>query len=96
MRWFRNFYAQHLFNTAFERCAKEKVDAGEITYDEYADCMKAVKDKKGMRRARRQMQTDPNMLGGISDIDWNAILKWFQDYFIPAMKFIIPIVLMIL
>lgn len=58
--------------------------------------MEAGNNPEAMRRARNQLKCDPNMLGGISDWDWNAIYEWFVTYFIPAMKIILPILLLLL
>ena len=58
--------------------------------------MKAANNPEAMRRARNQLKAGPDMLGGISDWDWEAIYRWFIEYFIPAMRIIIPIVIMLL
>lgn len=96
LKWLRNWIGQRNFNRAWREAAEEKYDRGEISTEQYLDCMKAADHPEAMKRARRQLKADPNMLGGISDWDWEAIYQWFIDYFIPAMKIIIPIVLMLL
>ena len=95
-KWISNWVGQRNFNSAWKRASEEKYQAGEITAEEYADCKRAYENKEVMVQARNQLKTDPNMLGGISDWDWDAIFEWIQTNFIPAMKVIIPIVLMFL
>jgi len=49
-----------------------------------------------MREARNQLRARDGRLGGISDWDWDAIYKWFMETFVPAMRVIIPILIMFL
>ena len=58
--------------------------------------MEAADNPEALRRARNQMKTDPDALGGISDWNWQAVYDWFVTYFIPAMKIILHIVLLLL
>lgn len=94
--WIRNWFGQRNFNSAWRKATEEKYREGTISSAEYAQCVQAANNPEAMRRARNQLRTDPDMLGGISDWDWDAIYQWFIDYFIPAMKIIIPIVIMLL
>ncbi len=94
-RWFRERQRQHRFTAAFKRAARHHHLLGTLSFEEYDQCVEAGNNNKVMRRAYRQMTTDPAMLGGIKDWDWEAVYQWFIDYFIPAMKIIIPIILML-
>jgi len=96
LKWFRDLRSQYRYTKAFKQVSKEKYEAGEITKETYDDCVRAAKSSKVMRQSRNQLVADPNMLGGISDWDWDTIYAWFVEYFIPAMKVIIPIVIMFL
>lgn len=93
---FREMRRRAWFKAAFDKVSKEKFDSGEISYKEYLDCQRAVQNKEVMLRAYNQMMVDPNMLGGLRDINWQKIYEWFVTYFIPAMKVILPIVLLLL
>lgn len=94
-KW-REMRRQAWFRAAFNKVSHEKFDSGEISYEEFVDCQRAVKNKEAMRRAYNQMIADPNMLGGLRDINWQRIYEWFVTYFIPAMRVILPIVLLLL
>jgi hypothetical protein len=72
------------------------LDEGVISYEKYEECLRAADNKEAMKRARNQLRTEDGLLGGISDWDWEAIKQWFIDYFIPAMKVILPLVIMLL
>ena len=96
LNWLRNWWGQRNFNAAWKNAAKQKLEEGVISYDKYEECMRAASNPEVMRRARNQLKTEPGMLGGISDWDWEAIKQWFIDYFIPAMKVILPLVIMLL
>jgi hypothetical protein len=85
-----------MFDKAFYEVAKEQFVQKVISENDFLSCKEAVKNKEGMKRARRQMMSDPDMLGGFSDWNWEAIKQWFIDYFIPAMKIILPIIIMML
>jgi len=94
--WFQNRKRRDLFTRAFVKTARKKFTDGEISYDKLQECLKAAENKKGMERARKQLAVAPGLKGGIKDWDWEAILQWFKDYFIPALKIILPIALMLL
>lgn len=96
MSWIRNWFGQRNFNRAWKQAVEEKYASKEIDHKQYANCMEAANSPEAMRRARNQLRSDPDMLGGISDWNWEAIYQWFIDYFIPAMRIIIPIVIMFL
>ena len=95
-RTWRENRRQRMFDQGFVRAARNQFHEGVISYDQLQDCLRGAENKEGMKMARLQLMTDPNMLGGFADWDWEAIYQWFIDYFIPAMKVIIPIVLMML
>jgi hypothetical protein len=85
-----------MFDSAFVTAARNRHAEGVISYDEMMQCVEGAQNREGMVRARRQLMSDPNMLGGFKDWDWEAIYQWFIDYFIPAMKVILPIIIMML
>jgi hypothetical protein len=95
-KWISNWMGQRNFNSAWKKATEQKYQSGEISKEEYDDCVRAYNDKAVMKQARDQLKADDGMLGGISDWDWDAIYQWFVDYFIPAMRVIIPIVIMLL
>jgi len=97
LKWIRSkLFGQRNFTRAWKEAVEEQYDQGKITQAEYLNCIKAAEHPETMQKARKQLIADPNMLGGIGDWDWEAIYEWFVTYFVPAMKVIIPIFLMLL
>ena len=93
---FRRWRKQRMFTRAFKYTAKEKWFDQEITEDEFDKCMLAAKRPEVMQNALIQLEVEDGLLGGIKDWNWEAILKWFRDYFIPAMRIILPIMILLL
>lgn len=93
--WIREWRHQRMFNRAWQETTEAKWKAGELSRDEYNDCKNSLKYPEALKRARNQLKCDPDMLGGI-EWNWDAIYQWFIEYFIPAMKIIIPIVILLL
>ena len=96
MKWLKNWLGQRNFNSAWSRVAAEKFKEAVIDAEEYADCMLAARNPEALRRARNQLRAGDGTLGGISDWDWSAIYHWFVNSFIPAMRIIVPIALLLL
>lgn len=96
LKWFQEWRGQRNFTAAWKNAAKRKLKSGEIDQAKYNECLRAANNKLVMKRARNQLRADPGMLGGFADWDWEAIKQWFIEYFIPAMKVILPLVIMLL
>lgn len=94
-KWFRERHRQYKFTKAFKQAAIVAVNSGEIDAEQYAKCLKAARSTKAMRQAYNQLLADPNMLGGLADWDWDAIYAWIVDHFLPAMRVIIPIIMLL-
>ena len=88
----RESWRRYKFTKAFRQVAESNYLSGYISLEEYTRCLEAKPDT--MKRAYNQLLADPDMLGGIRDWDWDSILEWLFNYFIPAMRIIIPILLM--
>jgi len=92
---------QRRFNKAFVTAAKEQYISGKISHDNYQKCLKAAANPDIMKKAyKRLMEEVRNRLTeeglcGIRDWDWEAILKWLKENFIPAMKIILPMLLLL-
>lgn len=90
-----NWVGQRNFHSGFVRAAEKKYTSGELSFEKYRQCLKAAKNPSVMRRARRQLRADPNLLGGISDWDWQAIYEWFVENFLPALEVIMSLFLLV-
>jgi hypothetical protein len=95
IKWFREWRRDIKFTHCFEKAAQQHFDSGEISYKDLEECKRAASSSETMRRSRLRLQATDGRLGGIKDWDWEAIWQWFQDYFIPAMRIIIPMLLIL-
>jgi len=97
LKWIfsRAYRKQTRFTKAFERGLRAGFDRGEVNANDYQLGLRAAKNPEAMKQAMAKLQGDPNLLGGIKDWDWEAILKWFNEYIVPALKIIIPIIMML-
>ena len=93
-RWFRDRRRQMKFDRGFIRAARNEHKAGRISDQKMAACERAINNPKVMRDARRQMMMNDHLLGGFKDWNWEAIYQWFVLYIIPALRIIIPMLLM--
>ena len=96
-KWFRERRRDIKFTHCFEKVAIEQFDEGILSYRKLEECRRAADNPRIMRRARQQMMASDGLLGGVRllDLDWAAILTWFRDYFIPAMRIIIPMIMLL-
>ncbi len=93
--WFREWMRQRRFTRAWKQTSSAQYDAGQIDRTDMDKCERAAKDPKIMRKLMKQTETAPGLYGGIKDWDWESILKWIQDYFIPLMKVLLPLLLIL-
>jgi hypothetical protein len=95
IKWFINRRRDIKFANAFEMVAQEQFDNGVISFKKLEKCKKAANNRRVMSDARAQFTGSSDMLGGIFDWDWDAILEWFREWIIPAMRVIIPIIMLL-
>ena len=62
---------------------------------EYAKVVTASYNPKAMKTLMVEMKTADGLLGGPSDWDWEAILKWIEEFFIPLVKMLLPLILLL-
>ena len=95
MGWFRERRRLKLFTRAWQQTSKDRFSEGAIDVTTYAKCVTAGDRPKVMRQLMKQTETEPGLYGGIKDWDWDAILTWIQEYFIPLMKALLPLLLVL-
>lgn len=88
---FRNHIRRRRFTKAFRIASEQAYSRGEITEEQYVQAQKGAQQPEAMTQLIRATQTHPDMKGGIKDWDWEAILKWVQDFLIPLIRSLIPI-----
>lgn len=81
----------------FTKAFRNVLDARKETLDprEYKKCRAACGDKKKMTALMGQFETAPGLKGGIKDWDWEAILAWIQDYLLPLIKTLLPLLILL-
>ena len=89
-RFFRERRRNRTFTRAFKTVAKQKFRDGDISEAELAKCMGASSET--MKKFRKKVE-DEQLYGGIRDWDWDAIIKWFQTYFIPLFKTLLSLLM---
>lgn len=94
-KFIRDYFRTRTLTRAFKQVAEEKFATGEIDVPTYAKWMNAAHDKPTMKAAYNQMKNDDNMLGGIRDWDWEAILNWVRENLIPMLKIALPLILLL-
>jgi len=95
MGWFRERRKLRRFTSAVRQVSEERFQAGEITEDTLGKFKWAADHPKTMRQLMRQTEVEPGLYGGIQDWDWDAILKWVREYFLPLMKALLPLLLVL-
>lgn len=95
MGWFRERRRQKRFNKAWKRVSKKEFEKGNITEEEFAKCERASADPEVMKKLREKSKSDPKLKGGIKDWDWDAILKWVEEFFIPLLRALLPLLLVL-
>jgi len=95
MGWFRERRRLKLFTKAWRQATEQQFSEGHIIERKYKKCKDAAGNPKVMRQLMRQTETAPGLYGGIKDWEWEAILNWVQDYFIPLMKALLPLLLIL-
>ena len=91
-RWIQN----RRLGKAIRQIAHEKYGNKEMTLAQYKTVLKGSTDNRNIEELRVQLETAPGLYGGIKDWDWDAILKWVRENFIPMILALIPIILMFL
>lgn len=94
MSYLRERKHLRLFTKAFRQTLEER-RGKDVTEANYQTCIKGCDDPKKMRQLMHQTEKSPNMYGGIADWDWDSILKWIQVYFIPLVRALLPLMLML-
>ena len=82
------------FDRGFIRAARRLHEQGTISDGKLDQAERAYANPKVMKKARLQMMANDNLLGGFKDWDWEAIFAWFKMYIIPALRIIIPMLLL--
>jgi len=95
MGWFRERRRLKLFSRAWRQATEEEFSKGNIVQSRYDTCLRASKNPKAMKRLMAQTETAPGLYGGIKDWDWEAIYEWVKTYFIPLMKALLPLLLIL-
>ncbi len=95
MKWFKRWIGKRQFPKALRRVTNEKLASGDINAGTHSRLITASYDKEAMSRLISQTETAPGLHGGIKDWDWEAILRWIQDFFIPLVKTLIPLLLVL-
>lgn len=95
MGWFRERRRLKLFTRAWEQVSQERFEANAIGTPTYAKCLMAAKNPKTMRSLMKQTEVEPGLFGGIQDWSWESILRWVEDFFIPLVKALIPLLLLL-
>lgn len=90
---FRRHMRRRKFTKAFRIASERAYNKGEITEEQYVQAQKGANNREAMTQLLRATETHPDMLGGIQDWDWEAILKWVQDFLIPLIQSLIPILI---
>jgi hypothetical protein len=80
------------FTKAFKQVLAER--KGEMMTGTYAKCRAACDDKKTMSLLMSQFETEPGLMGGIQDWDWEGIMEWVQTFLIPLIKTLLPLLLL--
>jgi len=95
MGWFRERRKLKLFTRALQQTSTEQFSNGVISSNTLAKIDKAVKKPQVMRKLMKQTEVEPGLYGGISDWNWASILNWVQTFFIPLVKALLPLVLLL-
>lgn len=96
MRWIRRWRDSRR-QSRFTKAFRQTLDAQKDTLDpqEYVKCRAACNDSKKMKALMDQLETAPGLHGGIRDWDWESILSWIQDFLIPLIKALLPLLVML-
>jgi len=84
-----------MFAGAMRDTAVKQFNEGQMETALYAKVVTATENPKTMRALMRQTELEPGLYGGIMDWDWEAILKWVEEYFIPLVKLLLPLILLL-
>jgi hypothetical protein len=81
----------------FAKAFRAKLDENRETLDprEYAKSRAATYSGKKMKALMGQLETAPGLKGGIQDWDWEAIMAWIQDFLIPLIKTLLPLLVLL-
>jgi hypothetical protein len=91
-RW-RDSRRQSRFTKAFRTVLDERKET--LDPREYQKCRAACDDKGKMKALLAQTRTAPGLKGGIQDWDWEAIMAWINDFLIPLIKTLLPLLVML-
>lgn len=84
-----------MFSRALLQVAREKWNLGEIETPEYARIVTAAHNPARVQSIIDTLEADNNMLGGFRDWDWEAILNWVRENLIPALRIMLPLILLL-
>lgn len=87
-RW-RDRKRQARFTKAFRQTLDERREV--LDPSEYRKCRAACDDPSKMKALLAQTRVQPGLHGGIKDWDWDAILAWVNDFLIPLIKTLLPL-----
>lgn len=93
--WIRNYFRLRLLGRALRTVAEQEWRADRMEMPEYAKVVTASYNPKAMKTLMVEMKTADGLLGGPSDWDWEAILKWIEEFFIPLVKMLLPLILLL-
>ena len=89
----RGWFRRRRFAKAFRQTLDERRDT--LDPAEYTKSRAATYSSAKMKTLLGQLETAPGLKGGIKDWDWEAIYAWFIEYIIPALKIILPMLLVL-
>ena len=93
MMFFRDWLRRRRFTCALREALQNRYD--EFPADEVNKALKACDNKLAMKSLMKQCEVEPGLTGGISDWDWEAIWKWVNDYLIPLVRTLLPLILLL-
>lgn len=95
MTWLRERRRLRMFSAALRDTAIARRDRNELSADDCAKIVSASDKPKVMRSLMKQTEVEPGLYGGIMDWDWEAILKWVEEFFIPLIKALLPLLILL-
>ena len=92
-RAWRDSRRQSRFTKAFRQVLAEQRDTLDPQW--YAKSRAACDDKKKMSLLMSQFETEPGLMGGIQDWDWEGIVEWVETFLLPLIKTLLPLLLLL-
>ena len=89
----RGWFRRRRFAKAFRQTLDERRDT--LDPAEYTKSRAATYSSAKMKTLLGQLETAPGLKGGIKDWDWEGILQWIQDYLLPLIKTLLPLLVLL-